>query len=317
MYEKIIEREYEELVKYYESAGGNSYSLLSKDYASLVINGDRVLSKNSTEGIEISAMRIKDGVYAKIRIKKNYRSKNPVHLCFGMLPREGTQMIRTDIVAEENSEAKFVAHCIFPNSVKVEHIMDAKIIVGKNARMEYEETHFHGKSGGVKVIPKTRVFVDEGGKYESSFILRSGRAGEIKIDYEVHLASHAVGNLITKIQARKDDKIFARESIHLNGEDSRGIIKTRMVLRDRARSEVIGETIGIGNRSRGHVECTEIVMDDAVASASPVISAKNPTAKVTHEAAIGSVDKKQMMTLMARGLSEEEAVDAIVRGLLR
>ena len=40
-------------------------------------------------------------------------------------------------------------------------------------------------------------------------------------------------------------------------------------------------------------------------------------AKLTHEAAIGSVDRKQVETLMARGLTEEEAVDVVVRGILR
>jgi len=41
------------------------------------------------------------------------------------------------------------------------------------------------------------------------------------------------------------------------------------------------------------------------------------TAKVTHEAAIGSIDKKQLETLMARGLTEDEAVDVIVQVMLR
>jgi SUF system FeS cluster assembly, SufBD len=36
-----------------------------------------------------------------------------------------------------------------------------------------------------------------------------------------------------------------------------------------------------------------------------------------HEAAIGSVDKKQVETLMARGLTEEESVDVVVRAILR
>ena len=40
-------------------------------------------------------------------------------------------------------------------------------------------------------------------------------------------------------------------------------------------------------------------------------------AKLTHEAAIGSVDKKQVETLMARGLTEDEAVDIVVKGMLR
>ena len=90
-----------------------------------------------------------------------------------------------------------------------------------------------------------------------------------------------------------------------------------MALRDKARSEVIGKTVGIGANSRGHVDCTEIIMDEAEAIASPVVMAKNPKAKVTQEAAIGSVDKKQLLTLLSRGLSEEEAIDVIVSGLLK
>ena len=38
---------------------------------------------------------------------------------------------------------------------------------------------------------------------------------------------------------------------------------------------------------------------------------------VTHEAAIGSIDRKQTETLMAKGLDEDEAVDVIVRGILK
>jgi hypothetical protein len=47
------------------------------------------------------------------------------------------------------------------------------------------------------------------------------------------------------------------------------------------------------------------------------VQVTHPLAKVTHEAAIGSVDKRQMETLMAHGLSPEEAVDVIVKGILR
>jgi Fe-S cluster assembly scaffold protein SufB len=38
---------------------------------------------------------------------------------------------------------------------------------------------------------------------------------------------------------------------------------------------------------------------------------------VTHEAAIGTVNRKELETLMARGLSEKEAVDLIIRGMLQ
>jgi len=40
-------------------------------------------------------------------------------------------------------------------------------------------------------------------------------------------------------------------------------------------------------------------------------------ARVTHEAAIGSVNRQELETLMARGLDEADAVDVIIRGMLR
>ena len=56
---------------------------------------------------------------------------------------------------------------------------------------------------------------------------------------------------------------------------------------------------------------------EAIARAVPLVSVSDQQAKVTHEAAIGSIDKKQMDTLMARGLSPDEAVDVIVAGILK
>jgi hypothetical protein len=57
--------------------------------------------------------------------------------------------------------------------------------------------------------------------------------------------------------------------------------------------------------------------EGVIARAIPVVYVNDKQAKVTHEAAIGSIDKKQMQTLMARGLSEEKAVDVIVKGILK
>lgn len=70
--------------------------------------------------------------------------------------------------------------------------------------------------------------------------------------------------------------------------------------------------------ARGHVDCVEVLTGkEAMVKAIPIVCVRDERAKVTHEAAIGSVDKKQIETLMARGLTEEEAIDVIVRGVLR
>lgn len=54
-----------------------------------------------------------------------------------------------------------------------------------------------------------------------------------------------------------------------------------------------------------------------VVVAVPGVSVFDEWAKVTHEAAIGSVDKKQVETMISCGPDEFGAVDVIVRGLLK
>jgi Fe-S cluster assembly scaffold protein SufB len=65
------------------------------------------------------------------------------------------------------------------------------------------------------------------------------------------------------------------------------------------------------------MDCTEIVRDQAIAKNMPLVIVRDDRAQVTHEAAIGTVNPKELETLMARGLSEEEAVDLIIRGMLQ
>jgi hypothetical protein len=91
-----------------------------------------------------------------------------------------------------------------------------------------------------------------------------------------------------------------------------------VVASDHCVSKVVGEAVGNAPNARGHIDCVEILKGrDARASAVPKLTVNDDRAKLTHEAAIGSVDKKQVETLMARGLSEEEAVDVVVKGMLR
>ncbi len=113
------------------------------------------------------------------------------------------------------------------------------------------------------------------------------------------------------------DEIVVKETIRQkNGEYARGLAKSRIAVRDHARTEVYGTTEGNAAFARGHVDCVEIVRDEAVASVVPVVKVTNDRAQVTHEASIGTVAKKELETLMACGSDEDTAVDVIVRGML-
>ena len=137
------------------------------------------------------------------------------------------------------------------------------------------------------------------------------------MDYDVSGGADSVTELTTRIFGHGHDEIRIREKVSLDGQNARGMIKARVAIEDDATAEITGITEGNAAGSRGHVDCMEIVKDRAIARAIPLVQVSDPLAKVTHEAAIGSVDKRQMETLMAHGLSPEEAVDVIVKGILR
>jgi len=306
-----------ELMKAYGEAGGDRAVLENKEIAHLVASGHAVLSMNSVEGLEVDARETMTGISARVTVREGVKIKNPVHLCFGVLHKKGTQKIRMDVRLEKNASAHFIAHCIFPKAEKVRHIMDAEVEIGENAEMRYSETHYHGPYGGIEVIPKSVVKIGNNGRYFTEFTLTTGRVGRLGIDYTVEAGEHAVTELTARVFGHVDDNIDIKEKVVLAGKDSRGIIKTRVAIEDDAVAEVTGITEGNAEGARGHVDCMEIVKDRAVAKAIPIVNVTHPLAKVTHEAAIGSVDKRQMETLMSHGLTPEEAVDVIVKGVLR
>jgi len=308
--------DFEAMVAAYAQAGGDPGVLASPTVASLIVSGNRVLGAHPVPGIEFAAEGQPHGVKASIRVLPRTRLATPVHLCFGLLPTHGVQEIVVSYEIGEDANVTFLAHCTFPNAVEVRHVMDATMHVGRGAVLRYAETHFHGLSGGVEVLPTAHVVVDAGGQFLTTFTLLKGRAGTVALDYAVDVAEGGVAELTSRIMGSGQDRIKVAETIRLNGAAARGLAKARLALSGDARGEVVGTTEGNAPEARGHIDCVEIVRDRAVASAIPIVRVSDPRAQVTHEAAIGTVNRKELETLMARGLDEEAAVDAIVRGML-
>ena len=289
---------------------------LPDDTARLQVHGNKVVGTHLIPGLTVDIEEQADGVAARITVEEGARLARPVHVCFGLLPERGLQRIVLDIDVKADSRASILAHCTFPNAVEVEHRMDAAITVGAGADYSYFERHVHGPAGGVLVVPRAKVVLEEKARFKTEFELIKGSAGAIAFDYSVDCHAHSVLDMIARISGKGNDTINIRERGNLIGAHSRAVLKSSIALRDNARAEVYNELTASGPYSRGHVDCKEIVQDNGVARAVPIVEVNDPTAHVTHEAAIGSVDSKQLETLMSRGLTGDEAVELIIEGLL-
>lgn len=291
--------------------------LRAADTAHLVAVGHQVISQHGIAGLTVFAEAVDDEIRVTLTVVEGARIVQPVHLCMGLFEPTGAQKVKMDVRLEAGSSASFLAHCLFTRPVAASHRMQADITVAAGALLNYSESHFHGHSGGMEVRPRARIRLESGARLFSDFSLVTGRVGELDIDYDVDVGENAVAEFTSRVYGRGNDRIRIRERVVLSGANARGLIKSRIAAADDTLAEVIGITEGNAPGARGHVDCMEIVRDRARVSANPLVKVSHPQAKVTHEAAIGSVDHQQLETLMARGLTPEAAVDLIVSGLLR
>ncbi|MEO2068244.1 MAG: SufD family Fe-S cluster assembly protein [Desulfurobacteriaceae bacterium] len=283
---------------------------------SVIIEGHKVIKEIPYPGILIEKKALGDRIEVKVSVLPNTVIDKPVHMCLSKL-NPGDQLIEISVDVGENSKVKLISHCAFKGR-NVKHISRTKFRVRKGASLEVSEIHYHEKGIDILIDAKSRGVVEEKGYCKSLFKIDSNNAGKVKVEYTVDILDYATADIETKIAGRDGDEIYVKDIMYLKGKYSRAIAKSRLMALGDTKAEFYGETYGIGDYSRGHIDCSEIVRSKNVTvKAIPIVVVNNETAKVTHEAAVGSIDKKQLETLMAKGLDEDEAVDVIVKGMLR
>ncbi|EHM09823.1 ABC-type transport system involved in Fe-S cluster assembly, permease component [Thermanaerovibrio velox DSM 12556] len=311
-----VASEYKTLVEIAERSSGGHFG--NPDTVSVVVHGNRVLSSHVLPGVSLEAQETEDGIKAFITLDEGVRLVKPVHICFGHLGAKGRQTIDTVIRMKRNSSAIFLAHCVFPNAEEFLHQMEGEIYLEEGASLTYNEVHVHGPEGKIVVRPKTNVVLEDKALYRGDFTLVEGRVGDLSID--IYVDARGVGSSVeitSKVYGKYDDRCLVQDVVKLSGRGSSALVKARVVLKDRSVGTFYGTIEGAAPGAKGHVDCTEIVQGEAVAEASPVVRASHSEAEITHEAAIGRIADDKIAGLMAKGLSEDQAVDFIVAGLLR
>ena len=75
--------------------------------------------------------------------------------------------------------------------------------------------------------------------------------------------------------------------------------------------------VGDSATCRGHLECSGLLLgSSSKLQAVPELHANKYGAELSHEAAVGKIADKELIYLMARGLTQEEATSVIIRGFL-
>lgn len=292
--------------------------MLRPETPKFLVNFNKVTATTEVPGLLLRSRELPNGVLADVIVTKGMKIKAPIHLCFGVTREEGIQEIISRFIVEDEAEALILAHCSFPRARDLIHRMEAQVIVGRDAKFFYEERHYHGLHSGAKVYPVFQVDIGPRSRFQTIFSLTQGTVGELVILLDAYAYAEARVEAIAKVHGRSSkDRVRIRDGLFLEGRDARGVIRLRAAATNGGDVLMQGITEANAPGATGHVDCKEIVQGfGSTARAIPIVRVTDDRARVTHEAAVGRVNQKELDTLMARGLTEQEAVDMIVAGML-
>lgn len=250
-----------------------------------------------------------------VRSEKGVKSERPVQTCL-YISRSGFQQnIHNVIIAEEGSTLSVVTGCLTGGKIKAaKHIGVTEIYVKKNATVIF--TMIHNWDETTTVRPRTAIKVEQGGRFTSNYICLKP-VGDIQM-YPVCelLGNLSWGSFNSYVYAHLGSKLDLGGKILLNGEGSRGEIIFRSV-NDRGVIYNRGNLIGVGRGIKAHMDCRGLIMKSGgTILAVPELEARIADVDITHEAAIGRIAEEQIEYLKSRGISEETALEMIIKGFL-
>ena len=288
---------------------------VSQGAYSLRVNGS-LSGKQDSENITIVKKEDKPGI--DIYIRPGTRNES-VHIPVLLSQTGLKELVYNDFHIGADCDVTIVAGCGIHNSgsAESEHSGIHSFYVGKNARVRYIEKHYAEGDGNGKNImnPATVVEMEEGSHMEMETSQIKG-VDSTRRTTNATLAAGATLVVHEKIMTHGDQFAETHFTVDLNGAGCGAHVVSRSVAKDRSRQSFYSDIRG-NNRCSGHTECDAIIMDRASVTAIPQIVANHVDASLIHEAAIGKIAGEQLIKLMTLGLTEAEAVEAIINGFLR
>ncbi len=272
-------------------------------------------ARHSSENIDIVPKKDKSGI--DIIIKPNTKGET-VYIPALITHENVKDLVYNDFYVGEGSDIIISAGCGVHNDGcgTSEHNGIHRFFIGKNARVLYLEKHVGtGDGEGKKVInPETYVEIEQDGYLEMDTV-QIGGVDSTKRNCEAILKEGA--KIVVKEKIMTDGEQFAETKfkVELNGEDSAANLISRSVAKGNSHQKFISKIDG-NTKCTGHSECDAIVMDNAIVSALPEVTANSVDASLIHEAAIGKIAGEQIIKLMTLGLTEEEAEARIIEGFM-
>lgn len=238
----------------------------------------------------------------------------PAQACM-YIEKEGfSQNVHNIVIAEEGSELHMITGCATAAHVsKGLHVGITEFYVKKGAKLSF--TMIHHWADDVEVRPRSAGVVEEGGLFLSNYISMKPVKSLQMYPTTYLMGKGAVARFYSLLVGSPAGELDVGGRVYLSAEETRAEIISRAITNGGnivARGDLIGEVPGV----RGHLECRGLILKGGSIHAVPELTGKADGVDMSHEAAVGKIAQDEILYLMSRGLSEDEATATIVRGFL-
>jgi Fe-S cluster assembly protein SufB len=252
-----------------------------------------------------------------IYIPEGVKIAMPLQSYFRINAQGMGQFERTLIVAEPNSEVQYIEGCTAAMYQKsMLHAAVVELMAKKGAKIKYITIQNWSKNVYNLVTKRAHAYEDasvtwlngEVGsgrnmKYPSIYLLgRHARAEILSMAYAGANQIQDTGGKVVHLASDTSSKIISK-SVSKDG----GIAVYRGLLHIARGAHNVKST----------VRCDALLLDEkSKTSTFPYMEVMAEDATVTHEASVGKVGEDQLFYLMARGISERDALSMIVNGFV-
>ena len=272
----------------------------------------KLVSVDADKYTAAAELHLHDGYV--IRALPGAKAVWPVQACLYLDKDNISQYVHNLIIAEEGSELHVITGCATsPNLKRGLHVGISEFFVKKNAKLSF--TMIHHWAEEVMVRPRSVGIVEEGGLFLNNYICMKP-VKSLQMYPTTHLVGKgAVARFYSILVGTPGSEMDVGGRIFLKAEDTRAEIIARAITNGGKiinRGDLIGEVAGV----KAHLECKGLILNGGIIHAIPELQGQVDGVEMSHEAAVGKIAQEEIMYLMSRGLSEEEATSTIVRGFL-
>ncbi|MFA7677391.1 MAG: SufD family Fe-S cluster assembly protein [Candidatus Omnitrophota bacterium] len=250
-----------------------------------------------------------------IRVKKGKTVQLPIQACLFLKAQGFKQRVHNIVIVEEGAKVYLITGCSASKAAHEGfHLGVSEFFIQRGGYLNF--TMIHSWSEDVSVKPMSIAMVEDEGTFVSNYIC-------LKPVREVVMYPTAF------LKGKNSRASF--NSLILSHPGSFQDIGSRAILKgDSSQAEIVSRAVSLGGKViarghlkaqshnvKGHLECRGLVLSEkGTIYAIPELETELRDVDLSHEAAIGKINKEEIEYLCSRGLSASEAQAVIVRGFM-